>query len=75
MRITLEGTESESGRTVSVAAAIDSLTIEELRDELLIPLLLAWGYQPANVGELFGDYEETVEAERRPYKNGKKGVS
>ena len=82
MRITLEGTEpigsfgSNSGLRVVILIRGDGLMINQVRDELLKPMLLAWGYQPESVRELFvDDIEETVKAERRPHKNAKKGVS
>ena len=51
MKITLEGTEADKGKAVSIINPSDDLDIAAIAD-LLRALLLAWGYQPKNVDEL-----------------------
>lgn len=46
--------ESEYG-TVSIEVPGDDLDIEEMREKLLIPLLLGAGYQSNSVNDLFFD--------------------
>lgn len=49
-----------SKQTVEIAA--DGVDINTVRDELLIPLLLAAGFHPDTVNELFGMDEEGVDS-------------
>jgi hypothetical protein len=55
MRLSLE----HYGKTVVVELEQEDLTIEQVRDELLIPVLLGAGFHPTNVNELF--FETGVE--------------
>lgn len=66
MRITIESTNSEPqfSNKVSIETPIDGYTIDEFRDELLMPALIAYGWHETTVNELFFDtssYEEAGE--------------
>lgn len=49
----MELTMRHYGQQVQIAIDRDDLSIWEMRDELLIPLLAAMGYSPALVEDLF----------------------
>lgn len=51
------------GVTSSIAIDRDDLTIEELRDELLIPLIRSAGWADENINELFFGDEAVIVTE------------
>lgn len=56
MKITLE--QPSYKKIIVIQSQSDDLTIMDVRDELLIPALLALGYHPQNVQDLFFDEDE-----------------
>ena len=56
MKIILE--QPSYKKVVTIETEADDLTITDIRDELLIPALLAVGFHPNNVQELFFDEED-----------------
>ena len=51
MRLTIEGTVNEVGRSVSIIEPKDAQSIDEMAD-MIRAALLAWGFQPDSVDEL-----------------------
>ena len=51
MRLTIEGTATQEGHSVTVTDPSDGLDIDEV-GSLIRSLLLAWGFHPENVNEL-----------------------
>ena len=49
MKITLEHYD----KTIAVETKADDLTIDQVRDDLLIPVLLGAGFDDQNVNDLF----------------------
>jgi len=56
MKIILE--QPSYKKVVTIETEADDLTITDIRDELLIPALLALGFHPQNVQDLFFDEGE-----------------
>lgn len=54
MKITLEPTESKTQHSVVIETQHDGHDIDEIR-ELLRGALIAWGFHPETVNELFGE--------------------
>lgn len=52
MKLTLE---SDLTRVEVTSKTSGAETITDVRNELLIPALLAFGYHPSNVNDLFGE--------------------
>jgi len=58
MKITIEDTDDQKGKSVSVEIMDDHLTMDKLVEELLAPVLVAWGFHPQTVKETFAGDEE-----------------
>lgn len=54
----MDVTLSYYNKTYSISTDIDDLNLDQVRDEILIPLLLAAGFHPSNVNDLFFDDDE-----------------
>ena len=51
MQLTIEGTNTETGRIVSIIEPGDDKSMDEMAD-MIRAALLAWGFQPDSVDEL-----------------------
>ncbi len=58
MKITIEGTDEQKGKSVSVEVPDDHLAMPSVVEDLLTPVLLAWGFHPQTVKETFAGDEE-----------------
>jgi len=56
MKIILEATTNEYyGHKVEISTYGDDLTISAVFEELIEPMLLAWGYHPDSIKDILGD--------------------
>ena len=57
MSVTKITLEEDTGRSVTIVCPRGDLDMSEMVDDLLKPLLLAWGFHPDTVAEALGDEE------------------
>lgn len=57
MKVSLE----HYGKTYTIDVGHDDLDIVDVRDSILVPLLICAGFSPKNVQDLFFDDDEGIE--------------